>query len=265
MRIGFFWLVHLAFAASAAMAGGHGGPYDSEIRAEVNPRRRDYLRKEKDIYAHCLKPKFQTAHCAYFPHRTPLLVDSKVMKAMFVSVDIQNKTYDAVSDAAKSCAVYAFVPKDEAYWIQQEIETDYARLKCTLAAKKKKERLTDCQAACVATCISMRLIDYVDGGHQSAKAAVCSGKGTCREFSSIAEELLRSMGLDATRAFGTLYDERPDSKKEVVGHVMVQVTLDGKPYLMDPQDDACAFYSPKFNPNPSRQLDQVEYLQETAP
>jgi hypothetical protein len=75
-------------------------------------------------------------------------------------------------------------------------------------------------------------------------------------------DIMEYLGLEVQTDWGDSYDRDDKNKKlvEVAGHAMVAVWIDGKSYLMEPQEDTCEFYDRAFKKE-YRKV-EVEFLQE---
>lgn len=128
-------------------------------------------------------------------------------------------------------------------------------IKSRMAEKANVDHLVDYQRACMAQCVASKIISYDHGLalSMSPSCAIGNGKGVCREYSWIASDLMRYLGLRAQRQTVIAYwtpEENP-TRKSSGPHVVTKVNIGGSDFLMEPQKNDCIFYERSFNMNAS--------------
>ena len=150
-------------------------------------------------------------------------------------------------------------PDQEHYWQDHSIGKDYVRLKKSLAKKAKREDLRSCQKACLSTCVSSKIIEYsqeLKNQFSTTEGKIESGKGDCKGFSAIADDINYALNLTSQIASGDLYQRTDTSLELVGGHMQVMVKIDGEHYLMEPQSNLCQFYPINF----SKKIEPMEHI-----
>lgn len=148
----------------------------------------------------------------------------------------------AVRNGLETFVNYGFYPKDEDYWLRQEIIGYYRNLERDLAQKANRENSTIFQKVCLATCVSNLLLDIDDENKsRSMRSALEDGLGVCENYVLLTRRLLAKMGIEAGREYVTTVDAQAETKK--LYHTILSIK-DGQEarYLFDPQDLSCTFY-----------------------
>jgi hypothetical protein len=215
----------------------------------------------KQIFNECLNPSYQNVSCRYEDSTTPLQISKTFSIGVAVLDDDAGTAIDTIKEAVWGAS--RLLNPDQSQhkaWIAYQNAQDWAK------RKAQRENLKDCQKACLATCISSKVMD--EGSQlniQNARSAIETESGVCREFTAVAVDLMKSFGLDASYAAGS--DKEWDDNDEVFrsqgAHVIVSVKIDGKNYLMEPQNPECDFYNPNFTGQ--HKDEKNSYLEGTAP
>lgn len=96
----------------------------------------------------------------------------------------------------------------------------------------KKKPLSNCQKACVVKCVTSNYLKYDSQEHGATKMSACQaankGKGDCKAFSNLADHLLDSLGV-------------PSRSVASATHAFNKVKLNGKWFIMEPQQSDCRF------------------------
>lgn len=237
----------------------------------------------------CLQTSFKWQSCHYFANWV-ILKDIDTDPASDASYYLQD---DEQGESFNNASIFLGDPYSINNKVCRVLSTrvNFFLLIKNLLAKTKKEHLMDCQKACLATCVSSKIIKYsyilkeqktgnpiLDMQMEYFKqqgylprvyelkpnvnekltglGAIEKGEGVCRQFSYIAVNLMRSLGLEAEEVVG-----HPNFTSEY-RHEVVKVKINEENYLMEPQDDLCNFYPvgakvDKNNPN------KMSYLENT--
>lgn len=96
-----------------------------------------------------------------------------------------------------------------------------------------RKPLSSCQKACVVKCVTANYITYEHSNktginQDSACQAANSGKGVCRAFSNLADNLMDGLGLKSNSVSSN-------------GHAYNKVQFNNKWYYSEPQDSECRF------------------------
>ncbi len=96
-----------------------------------------------------------------------------------------------------------------------------------------RKPLSSCQKACVVKCVTANYITYEHSNktginQDSACQAANSGKGVCRAFSNLADNLMDGLGLKSNSISSN-------------GHAYNKVQFNNKWYYSEPQDPECRF------------------------
>ena len=227
---------------------------------EAKDRITEWTETLNDIRDSCLLPKYAKTVCKYYPNRTPI---KRTPVLDFCGEKAFSHGVVPLTRWAKE-GIWAVsllgAPEQTRYWEEFEISKDYKSLKLQLLRKSKKEKLLSCQRACLATCISSKIIEYEDGMPQTCIGAIQSGSGICREFSLIAADILNSLGVSASDFGGVAYEAHEGKKIPGGKHRMLRVRIGAKTYLMEPQDSSCEFYNAEFSPDTTKDGDAFEIL-----
>lgn len=118
---------------------------------------------------------------------------------------------------------------------RERILAKYRGVKARAKTLVKNKKLLPCQKACVAVCISSKLLDYDPSTfnhicvRRTMDGAIETQTGVCRNYAQIGDDLMEAFGLDTKKVYGD-------------DHAMNLVKLDGIWYQIEPQDDSCTFY-----------------------
>lgn len=110
-------------------------------------------------------------------------------------------------------------------------------LKSELQIFSDRKKLSNCQKTCLALCASSNYITYTGSTVSSVCKIAATGEGICGNFSWFATDLLKSLGINATTAYGVYDDDGNRSP-----HNWVSVELNGKKYYAEPQRSSCDLY-----------------------
>jgi hypothetical protein len=116
-----------------------------------------------------------------------------------------------------------------------ERRVDFLKLQNQAKDVARKNKLSSCQRACLANCISAHAITYVDGSNARSLVpadTLARGYGICQHFSAMSSFLSNRLGNTYTFAVASIR----------MGHEFVATQIDGKWWFSEPQDDACTFY-----------------------
>jgi hypothetical protein len=195
----------------------------------------------------CIVPSMQNVKCDYEENNAPFKKDSTVGQMVYQSG--YGTSFRALGWARRSARVLGmlFDIEDSPYWDTYEARLGYKSLKNIAVNKAKRESLSSCQRACLATCISSYLIDYDDDNSMTHWTdSVGSQTGVCREYAAIANDFMKSLKLKSKVVTGYWYENMGGTLQKEGGHAMVEVQLGRASYIMEPQDPFCTYYDPKF-------------------
>jgi hypothetical protein len=197
----------------------------------------------------CLLKSMKNVQCIHEVDGNPLEHASAAEDVLY---DVGSESlFRGVGEAVKTVsAADALIKGDEsAYWRRLNSEYNYETLKKFARYRARKDRLESCQTACLATCITSQIMEFDERNLLTHwTEALGREKGVCRDFSGMAADLMRSMGLKARDVSGTVYeisDGQPP--KSDGGHAMVEVDLPNGRFTMEPQLNACVFYDREFS------------------
>ena len=212
--------------------------------------RTDHWRKSLlDINKNCITPSFKEKECIFKKNYSPFWTASYgVDRAAAAGDQIFPEIGRSIHSAVWSTTLL-FNPNQEGYWASHSITRDYIRLRDSLSKKADREGLSTCQKACLSKCISSRIIDYSSAN--SRKFDSCYGRiegrtADCNGFADIGDELNYALGVPSRVTLGILYERTTDGRKTKGGHALVQVSMNGKYYKMEPQDGSCSFFENDF-------------------
>ncbi len=187
------------------------------------------------IKKECLLKNYQAVSCKFgiqddFSHGNVLISALREFHRL-------TATAERISVSGMWGAISYFInPNIESYWDYYQVGQDYDGIKSLMYAKAQREDISSCQAACLATCVSSKLIRYSTAmlklHYQTARDAIERREGDCKSFSAIAEDLMTDLGLYAKTVWGFTSGG---------GHAMVKVFLDNKWHIMEPQNSYCEF------------------------
>jgi transglutaminase-like putative cysteine protease len=109
-----------------------------------------------------------------------------------------------------------------------------------------EQHLADFQVVEMTLCVTSRLITYADTGAAAflgADRTVELYEGVCREYAGVAVRLLKGVGLKGGFVGGELYDAKG---KFLGGHAWNSVSLYGRTFWIEPQDDPVTDPQPIF-------------------
>ncbi|MBK26786.1 MAG: hypothetical protein CME70_22485 [Halobacteriovorax sp.] len=236
------------------------------LAEEVDPKivEKKWTKKYADIVNNCILKKFNKKRCKYYKNNTPLDVSSTSELVEGVNHGV-NSTGRVIKTGFNNIAAF-YGGGSEKDFQNAKINQDYDRILKFSKAKITNESLSTCQQACLATCISSRLISYrrtVAGNYQTCRGALESGGGDCKSFANLANDIMEYFGLTVQTDWGDQYyrDEEKKEHMKGAGHAMISVWIDDKPYLMEPQSRSprCEFYDRNFKKE-FRKVEE-EYLQ----
>jgi len=217
----------------------------------VAVREQQWRETLREIQISCMDESYEDIECKYEQNgstlkRTPYVLERAIIGFGGVAVPkigrfIKNTIWGST---------LLIEPEQESYWQDHQIGKDYVRLKKSLNTKAKREKLRSCQKACLSTCVSSKIIQYsreFKNQFSTVEGKVESGKGDCKGFSAIADDINYALSIPSQVTSGSAY-ERTDRSLEFLGfHQQVMVEIDGKHYIMEPQSSSCRFYPIKFS------------------
>jgi hypothetical protein len=205
--------------------------------------------KYKSAVDHCILQSQKATSCVEIVNGNPMDKTSVVADGAYdVAYD---GVYGTIGTVARgvSMAGVLFDVENAPYWKRYNSELNYQNLKRFAAIRAKKDGLETCQRACLATCISSTLLEYDDRNlitHWTE--GVGREKGVCREFSAMASDLMRSLGVKSKTVTGMSYEIQDGQvPKKAGGHVMVEVALPQGNFIMEPQSSECQFFAADFS------------------
>ncbi len=222
----------------------------------------------------CLSKNYARMVCDYRRNETPIKI-TKWRQASGKTLNAVVSGVSTIREVSATLYTYLLNGKNEEYWKRDDRWRQYKALRDLMIRKVEREKPLDCQKACLATCISSKIIkmmDYSKKGNDESLLTYWDGRraiendlGVCRQFSAIAEDLMESMGLKASYVEGYVYSGEVlgTSKYKKTGdqHAVVKVEIDNNSYLLEPQSDQCTFFESKWE-NLFEPIYSV-YLQET--
>ncbi len=209
----------------------------------------DWDSRYRDAVKSCILRSQKNAACVHTKDGNPLDISSQAYEAFYDSS--YTAMYGAVGVVARgiSMARVAVDPENAPYWKRYNSELNYRTLKKYAGIRAKKDQLEPCQKACLATCISSKIMEYDDRNLPTHwREGIGREKGVCREFSAMAVDLMKSLGLQAETITGVAYEINQGLRpKRIGGHVMVKVNLPQGPFIMEPQSASCEFFDRSFS------------------
>lgn len=236
-----------------------------ETDSETPPQKLANARQiQAEIERFCLKPNFTQATCVHLKGQTRL--DRGGLMGNLAPAFAASTAILKATEGVGTCYANLMDPKKPANWLEREIENDFTKLKCALAQKATREKLKDCQKACLATCVSSRIL-FFDKAYmpklQTPRQAICSRHGVCRDFTNVALEFMQAQGLNAQVLTGTGYDIEDNEKVPFGPHAMIGININKKLYVMEPQHTDCTFEDSDFAK--AHRAPTIEYLENTKP
>ncbi len=203
-----------------------------------------------DAINHCLKKTFKQMQCNHLVDGNTLDLDGRLGQLGYrLQYNIYHQERAILRQGKSFLRAVVTSSEDASYWQEASNSGSYAVLKKFAIQKAKKENLQSCQRACLATCISSRLLKY---NNENRPHHLLDGlgrlEGNCREFSSMANDLMRAMKVDSSVVVGRNYKIKDGERPEDSGaHAMIGLSLKGEEYIMEPQNSGCVFYDTSFS------------------
>jgi len=148
--------------------------------------------------------------------------------------------YKCTRDFMKKYAVPAITCGYPGVIVRAE-ELIFDQLLSDLKQTAKKGNLSECHRACLATCMSSRMLTYDDSTRFDSVrggAAVLNGTGLCTHFSQLADEFMAAVNIPSKLVYGI------GSHGEA--HAAIGGEIGGEEYWKEPQNTDCHLI--KFDP-----------------
>ncbi|MEW6057210.1 MAG: hypothetical protein AB1540_11405 [Bdellovibrionota bacterium] len=159
----------------------------------------------------------------------------------FIHLQEQKPIYSSTSVTEKLAAsalifgqkaVCALSPTDPGT-CQNRVEGQFKHNYLAFRLKKiqTEKKLSECQSACLAICVSSLLINFVEftPWFTDPDYVFFSEKGRCTDYSRVAVALFEALGLEGAIEMNSI-------------HSFVRVKVKDKWYYAEPQDSSCIFY-----------------------
>jgi hypothetical protein len=209
----------------------------------------EWDRRYNDAMNSCIIKAEPNRACVHVVDGNPLLVSPEWSQVRYKAGELSAGFLIGEGTRTISAGMVHFQGDDSPYWKRLNAQYNYESLKRWAKYRADKNGMETCQRACLATCISSRMIQYDNANRiTSWRDAIEREAGVCREFSAIAANLMQSLGVKARVLEGKVHSiidgQAPDYEG---GHVMVEVSLPNGKFIMEPQTDSCEFYDKSFS------------------
>ncbi len=214
----------------------------------VADEQRDWDAKYNDAMKACIVKPLKNRACVHVVDGNPMKVSPEWSQVRYKVGEIGIGFVMGEGARTISAGMVHFQGDDAPYWKRLNSKYNYDALKRWALYRANRDGMEDCQKACLATCISSRIIKYDDRNRiTNWRDSVEREAGVCREFSAIAANIMKHLGLKARVLEGEVHAVSDGQVPELEGgHVMVQVQLPNGTFHMEPQNDSCEFYDNKF-------------------
>ena len=186
------------------------------------------------VYQAIASCSYQKFKCTILTGDTPnaLTPDSFSTTAMKFQDWIDENSYDAISNFCDNLFFRKNIIKDKANAARKAIENSIIDIQNSI----KEYDQSKCETFCRLSCITNKLIKFdkldefqIGGIHDIGPYhSIVKGRGVCRNFSAITEEIANQLGLQVSAEASNL-----EGRHSFISFI----DIDNKKYVLDPQRD----------------------------